>query len=94
MEGSEVVGTGRIVGDGAISFLLTNVLVLPSHQRRGIGTAIVEALCESMKSLPFKDMVLEVAPLPGLREFYERHGFQASAKAPPGMVRWFNESGS
>ena len=89
-DGDELVGSGRIVGDGAISFLLTNIIVRPSHQRRGIGTAIVKALCDRMGKLPHANMVLEVAPLTGLRSFYERHGFQASRQAPPGMVRWFN----
>ena len=88
-DGDRLVGVGRIVGDGAISFLLTNLLVLPEYQRRGIGSAIVAALCERMGSLPYENMVLEVAPLAGLREFYERHGFRASGHAPPGMVRWF-----
>ena len=32
VDGHEVVGLGRIIGDGAISFLLTNVMVRPSHQ--------------------------------------------------------------
>ena len=32
VEEEEVVGVGRIVGDGAISFLLTNIMVRPSHQ--------------------------------------------------------------
>jgi GNAT superfamily N-acetyltransferase len=41
VEEQEVVGVGRVVGDGAISFLLTNIMVRPSHQRRGIGTRIV-----------------------------------------------------
>ena len=94
IEGSEIVGSGRIVGDGAISFLLTNILVIPSHQRMGIGTAIVNRLCTMMETLPWENMVLEVAPLAGLKEFYERNGFRSPGKAPPGMVRWFNEKKS
>jgi len=39
-----VVGVGRIIGDGAISFLLTNVIVLPTHQHQGIGSAMVKTL--------------------------------------------------
>lgn len=88
---NEVVGVGRIVGDGAISFLLTNILVHPLYQRRGIGSKIVRTLCEAMETLPFGNMVLEVAPLSGLTSFYERNGFVASRTAPPGMVRWFHE---
>jgi GNAT superfamily N-acetyltransferase len=40
MDEKEVIGLGRIVGDGAISLLLTNIMVRPSYQRRGIGTRI------------------------------------------------------
>jgi GNAT superfamily N-acetyltransferase len=90
VEEQEVVGVGRIVGDGAISFLLTNIMVRPSHQRRGIGTRIVQSLCGLMETLPYKNMVLEVVALPELQRFYERVGFKASHNAPPGMVRWFN----
>jgi GNAT superfamily N-acetyltransferase len=92
VEEQEVVGVGRIVGDGAISFLLTNIMVRPLHQRRGIGTRIVQSLCGLMETLPYKNIVLEVVALPELQRFYERVGFKASRNAPPGMVRWFNRS--
>src|SRR5262245_60511391 len=88
VDGNEVIGLGRIIGDGAISFLLTNIMVRPSHQRRGIGTRIVRALCDAVEALPYRNVVVEVVPLPGLQFFYARLGFQASRTAPPGMVRW------
>ena len=91
IEGHQVVRLGRIVGDGAISFLLTNVMVRPFHQRRGIGSLIVRALCDSVEALPYRNVVVEVVPLPGLQSFYERLGFRASATTAPGMVRWFHE---
>jgi predicted N-acetyltransferase YhbS len=90
VDAGEVVGLGRIVGDGAISFLLTNVMVRPSHQRRGIGSLIVGALCQSMEDLPYRNVVVEVVPLPGSQSFYEQQGFRASSTAPPGMIRWFH----
>ena len=94
IDGDNVVGFGRIVGDGSISFLLTNVIVRPEYQRQRIGTRIVEMLCEMMDSLPHKNMVLEVAPLPELETFYKLGGFTSCRLAPPGMVRWFNKTES
>ena len=88
VDGNEVIGLGRIIGDGAISFLLTNVMVRPSHQRRGIGSRIVRVLCEAVEALPYHNIVVEAVPLPGLQSFYERLGFRASRTAIPGMVRW------
>jgi len=92
VEEQKVIGVARIVGDGAISFLLTNIMVRPSHQRRGIGTRMVQSLCGCMETLPYKNIVLEVVALPELQQFYERFGFTASRNAPPGMVKWFNKS--
>ena len=74
VDGNEVIGLGRIIGDGAISFLLTNVMVRPSYQRRGIGSRIVRALCDAVEALPYCNIVVEVVPLPGLQSFYERLG--------------------
>jgi ribosomal protein S18 acetylase RimI-like enzyme len=71
MEEQYIVGLGRIVGDGAISFLLTNIIVRPSHQRRGIGSLIVKRLCSCIEALPYKNIVLEVVPLPGSVSFYD-----------------------
>lgn len=90
-EEGRAVGLGRIIGDGAISLLLTNVMVRPSYQRRGIGSLIVEALCAEVERLPYKNIVLEAVPQPGSALFYERLGFRASRNSPPGVVRWFND---
>jgi GNAT superfamily N-acetyltransferase len=92
MDEEEVIGLGRIVGDGAISLLLTTIMVRLSHQRRGIGTRIVQELLSCVEELPHRNIVLEVAPLPGSQAFYEGLGFTASRGAPPGMVRWFHTS--
>ena len=90
-EDKRVVGVARIVGDGAISFLLTNVIVRSADQRQGIGFGMVKELFGELERLPYKNIVLEVVPTPGLESFYERLGFRSSHNAPPGMVRWFND---
>ena len=56
-EGQRTVGVGRVIGDGAISLLLTNVMVRPTHQRKGIGSLIVTALCSAVERLPYKNIV-------------------------------------
>jgi GNAT superfamily N-acetyltransferase len=64
VEEQQVVSIGRVVGDGAISFLLTGVMVRPSHQRRGIGTLIVQALGNAVEGLGYKNTMMEAGPQP------------------------------
>lgn len=41
-EGNQLLGILRAVGDGATVVLIQDLLVLPEHQRRGIGTALLK----------------------------------------------------
>jgi ribosomal protein S18 acetylase RimI-like enzyme len=71
---NQTVGCGRVIGDGGLHFYLTDVIVRPTHQRRGIGTAIVRALTQYIESLPYANALVAVLPEPGLVPFYARHG--------------------
>src|SRR3954465_11451994 len=71
------VGVGRLIGDGAMNFCLTGVMVKPAWQRQGIGTRIVGALVDRVKQIPFVNTLIEATPLPGLDGFYARFGFKA-----------------
>lgn len=88
-----LVGLGRIVGDGALHFCVTGIMVAPSHQRSGIGSAIVEALLAKVKQVPHANVLVEALPLPGLESFYARFGFAASRQYAPGMHLWLNGGG-
>lgn len=87
-----VVGVGRLIGDGALTFCLTGVMVVPAYQRRGIGTKIVEALVNQARQIPYANTLVEATPLPGLEGFYARFGFKAQRRYAPGMALWINES--
>lgn len=85
-----VVGVGRVVGDGAMHFYVTGIMVLPSHQRLGIGARIVEALLAEVRKMPYANTLVEALPLPGLDGFYAGFGFRASREYAPGMHLWLN----
>ena len=44
--GGKLVGIIRAVGDGASILFIQDILVLPEHQRKGIGTALMKAMLE------------------------------------------------
>jgi GNAT superfamily N-acetyltransferase len=89
--GDRTIGIGRIVGDGALDFYLTGIMVAPEYQRRGVGTRIVESLLARVKQIPYTNTLVEALPLPGLENFYARFGFKACRQYAPGMHLWLNE---
>jgi ribosomal protein S18 acetylase RimI-like enzyme len=87
-EGSgEVAGMGRVIGDGGWYFHVVDMAVLPAHQRRGLGDAILTALLERIAAVaPPGAYVTLLADPPG-RRLYARHGFAETAPGSVGMAR-------
>jgi ribosomal protein S18 acetylase RimI-like enzyme len=84
--GREPVGMGRVIGDGGWYFHVVDMAVLPGHQRRGIGDAVLDALLTRIRSLaPPGAYVSLLADEPG-RRLYERHGFVPTAPMSIGMA--------
>lgn len=70
-----VVGSIRVIGDGAKFFYIQDVMVLPEYQNQRIGSAMMEATMRWLKgSAPPGASVGLFTGKPG---FYERYGFQS-----------------
>lgn len=67
----QLIGAGRAISDGVWRAALFDVVVLPEHQGKGIGTRIIESLLENGNV----DVVMLYAA-PGKEEFYRKFGFQ------------------
>src|SRR6476620_3495176 len=62
----EAIGMGRVIGDGGLFFEVVDVAVLPEHQRKGIGAAILEALLAELRErAPSRAYVSLLADPPG-----------------------------
>ena len=48
-DGDKCVGVGRIVGDGVLKGMLTDIMVLQEYQHKGIGKLIVTTLLKSLE---------------------------------------------
>lgn len=73
----ELVGMGRLVGDGAMYWYLQEIVVLPEFQRKGIGTMIVNHLIDYAKanSLTGTFTTIGGVSAKGKEPFYEKMGF-------------------
>jgi ribosomal protein S18 acetylase RimI-like enzyme len=65
---------------GKKHFYLKEMCVLPSHQRRGIGTAIIKTLCRDLAATGAEAIYLLTARDSPAQTFYERLGFHVNAK--------------
>ena len=74
-DGGELVGMGRIVGDGGLCFYIQDVIVAKSHRRRGVGTAVMEALMDFIAERAVKDTYVGLMSAVGKEPFYGRFGF-------------------
>ena len=66
-DGSEMIGFGRALSDGAYQAAIYDVAVLPAYQGKGIGKLIVEKLIERC---PDCNYILYSSP--GKEIFYQK----------------------
>jgi len=74
----EIVGMGRLVGDGAMYWYLQEIIILPQYQRQGIGRKIVNHLLEHIRESGMPGTLVSVGgvSVKGKEPFYEKMGFR------------------
>lgn len=85
-DSAELVGMGRIVGDGGCIYHICDMAVHPDHQRQGLGSHIMDRLVQYLEEeAPEGAYVNLMADVDG---FYEAWGFEQTAPASKGMAMW------
>jgi GNAT superfamily N-acetyltransferase len=79
----KIVGTGRVVSDGALYAFICDMIVLPAYRRQGIGSMIIKMLKDKCVENNFLRVWLFSAP--GRSGFYIRNGFEIRQEDAPGM---------
>ena len=83
---SDVVGMGRLLGDGGWYFHVVDMAVLPEHQGRGLGDAILGSLLDRVREVAPPGAYVNLLADPPGRRLYERHGFVETAPDSVGMA--------
>jgi ribosomal protein S18 acetylase RimI-like enzyme len=85
----ELIGFGRIIGDGGTVFQVTDVVVLPEYQGKGLGKRIMTELTDYIKEhAPKYSYVSLIADGPA-DKLYEKYGFKdVKEHASKGMYLW------
>lgn len=67
-DGERLVGCLRILTDGCYFGTITELLILPEYQRRGIGSRLLQLARDSAPTM------LYFGAQPGVEAFYEKNG--------------------
>lgn len=84
LDGSQVVGMGRLVGDGVKYFYVQDLAVLPAYQGAGIGTALLRRLLDHVACTAPATAFVGLFATDGAVPLYQRDGF-----APGDMTGMF-----
>jgi len=73
--GNNIIGSGRIVGDGGLCFYIQDIMVLKTFQKKGIGSRIVQLLMDYLEENAVINSYIGLMSAKGLEKFYSKYGF-------------------
>lgn len=84
----ELVGLVRLIGDGALYFAFSDVIVAPGLQGGGHGARMMKAATDYVRRSAKPGASITLQPLKGREPFYEKAGFIRCPSGPfgSGMV--------
>ena len=72
-EGEDLLGLIRTVGDGATIVFIQDILVFPTRQKQGVGTALLKAVLDRFSNV--RQIELATDSRPETVAFYRSMGF-------------------
>jgi len=90
-DNDKFVGMGRIVGDGGMVFVISNIMVRADYHHSGIGTQIMQLLMAYLEITCTENTLVMLMSRKGTEEFYEKFGFirRPSIEGGYGMCKYF-----
>ena len=84
--GDEVVGMGRIIGDGGCFFQVVDIAVLPAHQGKGLGKRIMREIMQFIETDVPPSAYVSLIADGQAQDQYAQFGFKHTAPASVGMA--------
>lgn len=72
----QLVGFGRILGDGVLFFYISDVMVSSKMKGKGIGGLIMENLIRYLETSTNPLSTISVLSAPNHEDFYSKYGFE------------------
>ena len=71
----KLIGTGRVVGDGAMYFYIQDIIVTPSYQKQGIGHLVMTHIENYLSSTSSNGATIALLSAHGKERFYTQYGY-------------------
>jgi len=85
VEKENVIGFGRIIGDGGLYFYIQDLIIHPDFQKRGFGKQLMNELMAYITINAKSGAFVGLMAAKGVGKYYEVFGFKARATDAPGM---------
>lgn len=83
----QVVGMGRVIGDGGCFYQIVDIAVLPAHQGLGLGKRIMHAILDYLQQHAPASAYVSLIADGDAQHLYAQFGFAPTAPASIGMFR-------
>ncbi len=87
LEGENLIGMGRVIGDGAIYFYIQDVIVHPDHQGKRVGKMIMNSIENYLDKATHNNSFIGLMAAEGVKDFYKKYGYAERADSRPGMFK-------
>jgi ribosomal protein S18 acetylase RimI-like enzyme len=87
LHNGNVVGCGRVVGDGGLYFYLQDIIVLPAFQGQGLGKRLMQSILAYLEQHAPAGAFVGLMAATGVSAFYTQFGFAVRSPERPGMFR-------
>lgn len=83
--GEQVIGMGRVIGDGGCFFTVVDIAVEPAHQKRGLGKRVMAALDAWLRANAPASSNVSLFADGEARRLYAQYGFVETGPVSVGM---------
>ena len=72
---NEILGYGRVIGDGAFALYIQDIIVKPEYQRIGLGIGIMDEIMKYIQENYANGTMVGLMAADGKEKFYKKFGF-------------------
>lgn len=83
----ELVGMGRVIGDGALYFYIQDLIVHPDHKNQGVGKLMMNAIQVFLNSSIKEHGFVGLMSAKNVSGFYKKFGYTRRTNDAPGMYK-------